>query len=297
MPGVLQSIVACASRSAVVLRLLPFMLTGIGVLQAAAAVDDSSVQEIHIQGNRSIAGEQIARVMTLKPGGALSRAAVVSDVKQIEALYRRAGKTADVRTDLTHPGEHEGHPRTVLTFSVMEGARPRPVEAPGDPLEVYFENTLVCAAARTGRDLCHLWLNRDGTFINFDAGEAKTGHYATGPMRPDGKVPVCQYWDTPDMVTPVEIAPHMGPPPGAGASVGVLCTQDHYRTTCQRGVELATLSPEQQLIATRSMGERFFHGMCYPIGPHQVGDDWFEADDPLPGELGMDRVLLVPGRQ
>jgi hypothetical protein len=62
-------------------------------------------------------------------------------------------------------------------------------------------------------------------------------------------------------------------------------------------VDLSTLTPEQRSVATRSMGERFYHGMCYPIGPHQVGDVWFEADDPLPGELGMDRMLLIPGRQ
>jgi hypothetical protein len=290
MLRVMQSILPRASRFAL---LLLCMLTATGVLQAA--VDDTSVQEVHIQGNQSITSEQIARVMTLKSGGQLSRAAVVSDVKHIEALYRSAGKSADVRTDLTHPGEHEGHPRTVMTFSVIEGARPRPVEAAGDPLEVYFENTLVCAAAKSGRDLCHLWLNRDGSFINFDGGEAKTGHYTTGPMRPDGKLPVCQYWDTPDMVSPAEIAPPMRLT--AGASAGVLCTQDNFRTTCQRGVELATLPPAQRSVATRSMGERFYHGMCYPIGPQEVGDDWFEADDPLPGELGMDRVLLIPGRQ
>jgi hypothetical protein len=290
MSRVTQSIVSRALRFAV---LLPCMLTATGVLHAA--VDDASVQEIHIQCNHSIGSDQIARVMTLKPGGQLSRAAVVGDVNHIEALYRSAGKSADVRTDLTHPGEQDGHARTVMTFFVIEGAKPRPVEAPGDPLEAYFENTLVCAAAKSGRDLCHLWLNRDGTFINFDGGEAKTGHYATGPMRPDGKIPVCQYWDTPDMVTPAEIAPPMRLP--TAASVGILCTRDHFRTTCQRGVELATLSPGQQSVAKRSMGERFYHGMCYPIGPHEVGDDWFEADDPLPGELGMDRLLLIPGRQ
>jgi hypothetical protein len=263
----------------------------------AAAINDAVVQEIRIQGNHAFREDQITRAMGLKPGGALTRAAVVSDVRHIEALYERAGKSADVSTDLTHPGEHEGQPRTVLTFSIVEGVKPRPVEPPGDPLEIYFDNTLVCAAARTGRDLCHLWLNRDGSFINFDAGEAKTGHYATGPMRADGKVPVCQYWDTPDMVTPAEIAPHMGPPPGAGPATGTICTQDNFRTTCQRGLELSSLTPAQRSVATRTMGERWHHGMCYPIGPHQVGDDWFEEDDPLPGELDKDRVLLIPGRQ
>jgi hypothetical protein len=37
--------------------------------------------------------------------------------------------------------------------------------------------------------------------------------------------------------------------------------------------------------------------MCYPIGPQDPGDIWFEADDPLPGQLGKDRMLLIPGRQ
>ena len=291
----MSSVVLRRSGFAVCFCLAICALAGTGVL--AATVNDTVVQEIHIQGNRTISDGQVAQVMRLKPGSELTRAAVVTDITHIEALYQRAGKTADVSTDLTHPGEQEGQPRTVLTFSIIEGVKPRPVEAPGDPLEVYFENTLVCAAAKTGRDLCHLWLNRDGTFINFDAGEAKTGHYTTGPMRPDGKIPVCQYWDTPDMLTPAEIALRMGPPSSAGAATGTICTQDSFRTTCQRGVELSTLTPAQRSVATRSMGERFYHGMCYPIGPHRIGDDWFEADDPLPGELGMDRLLLIPGRQ
>lgn len=283
------------SGFAVLMRLALSLAAGSGAL--AAPVNDAVVQEIHVQGNHAIGDDQIIRVMALKAGSPLSRAAVVADVKRIEALYHQAGKTADVATDLTHPGEQEGQPRTVLTFSIIEGARPRPLESEEDPLEVYFDNTLVCAAASSGRDLCHLWLSRDGTFINFDAGEAKTGHYLTGPMRADGKVPVCQYWDSPDMVTPVEIAPRRGPPVTTPATLGTLCTTEDFRTTCRRGVELASLSPEQRAIATRSMGERFYHGMCYPIGPHRIGDDWFERDDPLPGELGMDRVLLIPGRQ
>jgi hypothetical protein len=283
------------SGFAVLIPMALCLAAGTGTL--AAAVNDAVVQEIRIQGNHAIDREKIIRVMALKDGSPLSRAAVVADVKQIEALYQHTSKTADVTTDLTHPGEHEGQPRTVLTFTIIEGASPRPVEPEGDPLEIYFENTLVCAAASSGRDLCHLWLNRDGTFINFDAGEAKTGHYATGPMRPDGKVPVCQYWDSPEMVTPAEIAPRMGPPVTTPATVGTLCTSEDFRTTCRRPVELASLPVEQQGIARRTMGERFYHGMCYPIGPRRVGDEWFEADDPLPGELGMDRVLLIPGRQ
>jgi hypothetical protein len=157
-----------------------------------------------------------------------------------------------------------------------------------------------------------LWLNRDGSFINFDSGEAKAGHYTTGPRRADGKVAVCQYWDTPTMVTPEEISPRRGGPPppapgggtggggagGAGAPGGVMiCANQNYRSTCLRGVDPATLTaPERKLIPT-SMGDRFHKGLCYPIGPHDVGDIWFEKDDPLPGQLGMDRVLLVRGRQ
>ncbi|MFT3906955.1 MAG: hypothetical protein QM718_11665 [Steroidobacteraceae bacterium] len=201
-----------------------------------------------------------------------------------------------------------------------------------DPLENYYGNTLVCAAALTQNDLCHLWLNRDGTFINFDQNGAHTGHYSVGPMRPDGKVPVCQYWDTPNMIIPAEIAatqrmpgpmpaaaPQGAPPAGAapaggpapagggapaapgpagpGGGMVMLCENKDYRTTCRRGLDAATLSEEQKKMANRTMGERFNHGMCYPLGPHNVGDTWWEEDDPLPGQAGKDKLLLLSGRR
>lgn len=171
-----------------------------------------------------------------------------------------------------------------------------------DPLENYYDNTLVCAAAQSGQDLCHLWLNRDGTFINFDANAAHTGHYTVGPVRADGKVPVCQYWDSPKNVNPPELITPMGPPAAAGMGAAtpatvMICKNENHRTNCTRGVDPGTLSDEDKKAANRSMGERFYNGMCYPLGPRNVGDMWFEDDDPLPGQLGLDKMFLLPGRQ
>jgi hypothetical protein len=167
-----------------------------------------------------------------------------------------------------------------------------------DPLENYYGNTLVCAAAQTGNDLCHLWLNRNGTFINFDRSGGHAGHYRVGPKRADGKVPVCQFWDTPNMIMPRELDTPIPMPaarPGEAGQV-LLCKTEQFRTTC-RHVDPARLSPDDRLIAARSMGERFHAGMCYPLGPHAVGDIWFEADDPLPGQLGKDKLLLLAGHR
>ena len=202
-----------------------------------------------------------------------------------------------------------------------------------DPLEVYYDNTLVCAAAKTGQDLCHLWLYRDGSFINFDGNAAHTGHYSVGPARADGKVPVCQYWDSADNVNPPELITPMGAPtnqppenaqsgmeagvpatsspastgasqgatPGGASSGdpgrGMYCKNENYQTTCYRGVDINTLSEADKKMTNLSMGERFYNGMCYPLGPHNVGDVWFEDDDPLPGQLGLDKLFLLPGRQ
>jgi hypothetical protein len=168
-----------------------------------------------------------------------------------------------------------------------------------DPLESYYGNTLVCAAAVTGNDLCHLWLSRDGSFINFDENGAHTGHYQVGPMRPDGKVPVCQFWDTTNMLfLPGVPRPMMGPPPVPGAAPTVmLCHTADFHTSCKRGVDPATLTPQEIKESGRNMAERFYNGMCYPLGPHHVGDSWFEDDDPLPGQAGKDKLLLIPGHQ
>jgi len=146
---------------------LLIMLGAIG--SAPAAVDDSVVQDVRIEGNQAISSAALSSAIMLKSGAALSRELVLADVERIEALYQRAGKRVAVATDLTHPGEHEGNPRTTLTFRINESPKTHGAQASAsaDPLEIYYDNTLVCAAAKTLNDLCHLWLNRDGTFINF----------------------------------------------------------------------------------------------------------------------------------
>jgi hypothetical protein len=247
---------------------------------------------MHVEGNHRFSEADLAGTILLKSGSSLSRTAVVADIARIEARYRRAGMSVRVITHLTRPGEHEGTPRTVLTYTLVENV-PQPATT-DDPLEQFYGNTLVCAAAKTGNDLCHTWFYRDGTFINFDAGEAKAGHYATGPMRADGQVPVCQYWDTPNMVTPAELKPPMPAAPNGGVTI---CRNHNFRTTCQHGIDPATLSEAERKLANRTMAERFYDGMCYPLGGQQVGDIWFDSDTPLPGQLGKDRLLLLPGHQ
>ena len=191
-----------------------------------------------------------------------------------------------------------------LVASAQEAA-PKPPPAAERVLENYYGNTLVCAAAITGNDLCHLWLNRDGTFINIDPTGGHAGHYRVGPVRADGKVPVCLKWDTPNLVMPPEIGLRAPPrPPGGGASavapdrppLAMMCKTAGFRTTCTR-VDPATLSAEDRKIAMRTMGERFHNGMCYPLARKTVGDTWFEDDDPLPGQAGKDKLLLLPGRR
>jgi hypothetical protein len=194
----------------------------------------------------------------------------------------------------------------LLSACLMASAQdvaPRPPSAVEHVLENYYGNTLVCAAAITGNDLCHLWLNRDGTFINIDLTGAHAGHYRAGPVRTDGKVPVCLYWDTPNLIMPPEIGLPMPPSPRDGVSVappgptpGLLCKTTGFRTTCTR-VDPGNLSPEDRKIAARNMGERFHNGMCYPLAPKTVGDVWFEDDDPLPGQAGKDKLLLLRGRR
>ena len=95
--------------------------------------------------------------------------------------------------------------------------------------------------------------------------------------------------------------PMMGPPPPAGAAPGaapvMVCETRNFHTTCRHGLDPASLSAQERIEAHYSMAERFYHGMCYPLGPHNVGDIWFEEDDPLPGQAGRDKLLLLPGHQ
>ena len=177
-------------------------------------------------------------------------------------------------------------------------------QGPGEPaagraariLAHYFGNTLVCAGAITGNDLCHLWLNRDGTFIDIDPTGGHAGHYRVGPVRADGKVPVCLYWDTANMVMPPGLRPLPGATPAAvpgSRTAAILCRTSHFLTTCSR-VDPTSLSATERRMA--SMGQRFHDGMCYPLPDRRVGDIWLQNDDPLPAQGGKDKLLLVAGR-
>jgi hypothetical protein len=178
-----------------------------------------------------------------------------------------------------------------------------------DPLEYFYGNTLVCLASESGEDACHLWLNRDGSFLIADVTGGHAGHYRVGPERADGQVPVCLYWDTPNIISPAELPPPApqqprsyrgapgqrppGPPPP------MLCRTENFRTQCSAVDDLTSLSDPDRIIANRTMGERFHHGMCYPLGGQQrkPGAVWFETDVPLPAQGGRDKLMLLEGRR
>jgi len=186
---------------------------------------------------------------------------------------------------------------SALVMLVCGGsALPLPPGRAARILAHYFGNTLVCAGALTGDDLCHLWLDRDGTFIDIDPTGGHAGHYRVGPVRADGKVPVCLYWDTANIVMPPGAPPLPGATPAAFPGKGVaavLCRTSHFLTSCSR-VDPASLSATERRMT--SMAGRFHDGMCYPLADKRVGDVWFENDDPLPAQAGKDKLLLVAGR-
>ena len=192
-----------------------------------------------------------------------------------------------------------------IIFQIHEGSAPRELseEAPAPAfLDKFFGNTLICAATQTGNDLCHMWLERDGSFIIFDPTGAHSGHWKTGVVRTDGRVPLCRYWDLTNFKMPAELqttSMPMGPPRRPGAPVpAMICTTTNFRTSCVNYPDRSKLTPTQQRLASRTMLQtRNEDGICYAHGPHEVGAVWFEWDDPLPGQLGLDREMLLPGHQ
>lgn len=171
-----------------------------------------------------------------------------------------------------------------------------------DPLANFYDNTLVCLAAVGGQDLCHQWLNRDGTFINIDQGGAHTGHYTVSRPGDDGKVRICYFFDTRNTSSPSDLlraGSGGGPPPGAADGVQrvTVCRSTDSHTACQRNVDPATVPAGEQRYITRSAEDAFYKGMCYPMARHEVGDVWFETGDPMPRDLGTDKVMLVRGRR
>lgn len=260
-----------------------------------------TIDSIAFQGNKRVPTAQLEQGLQLKVGTPLSAAAIYPELERLTQLYdAQGGAYVQPRIDEISVN----HAR--VTFEIHEGVTPSegsqsaPVPKRFDAL---FGNTLACTAAQTSNDLCHTWLKRDGTFIIFDPSGAHTGHWTAGKVRADGRIPICRYWDESDFKLPAELAlPPMGPPPapaGAPPTTSVrLCTTKNFRTTCTNYPDVQQLSPELQRKAKLTMLQlRHEEGICYAHGPHQVGEVWFEWDDPLPGQIGLDREMLLPGHQ
>lgn len=190
-----------------------------------------------------------------------------------------------------------------------------------DPLADYYGNTFVCAGGIDGDDACHIWLEKDGSFVMFGGMQGgHHGHYQVGPLRSDGQVALCFYLDTLGIDIPAELeAKHPGPPmpppatagdaagrsnpaspggapPGAGGPMG--CDTVNFRTTCGPGHGKVTLGADgKPLPLARAIIARFHDGMCYPMGGQKLGDHWVETDDPSPSQGGKDQAFLIPGHR
>ncbi|MGA3159247.1 MAG: hypothetical protein ABSE43_16935 [Steroidobacteraceae bacterium] len=191
-----------------------------------------------------------------------------------------------------------------------------------DPLADYYGNTFVCAGGLDGDDACHIWLEKDGSFVMFGGMQGgHHGHYQVGPLRSDGQVALCLYLDTTGIDIPPELEAHHpapammpptgsgaapaagagnvppgGPPPGAGGGFG--CDTVNFRTTCGPGHGKPALDAEgKPLPLARAIIARFHDGMCYPMGGQKLGDHWVETDDPSPSQGGKDQAFLFPGHR
>lgn len=192
-----------------------------------------------------------------------------------------------------------------------------------DPLADYYGNTFVCAGGVDGDDACHIWLEKDGSFVMFGGMQGgHHGHYKIGPQRSDGQLALCFYLDTTGIDIPSELeaqhpgppmppppapaaaasasaaagAPPAGPPPGAGGGFG--CDTVNFRTTCGAGHGKPALDAEgKPLSLGRGIIARFHEGMCYPMGGQKLGEHWVETDDPSPSQVGKDQAFLFPGHR
>jgi hypothetical protein len=257
------------------------------------------IDRVEFAGNSKISDAELNAVVSLPPGTPLSAVVVQEQLDRIRALYEGHGE-AYVQPSILELALN--HVRVI--FQIHEGvtAMEESEAAPAPAfLDKYFGNTLVCAAAQTSNDLCHMWLNRDGTFIIFDPNGAHSGHWRAGKIRADGRVPICRYWDLSAFVLPAELqSKPTGPPPTASGARPMtrICETHNFRTTCTAYPDINQLSAELQRKAHQTMIEsRHEEGICYAHGPHEVGDVWFEWDDPLPGQIGLDREMLLPGQQ
>jgi hypothetical protein len=207
-------------------------------------------------------------------------------------------------------------PSALLLLSLFMHA---PAQAQqSDPLADYYGNTFVCAGGLDGDDACHIWLEKDGSFVMFGGMQGgHHGHYKIGPQRSDGQLALCFYLDTTGIDIPAELeaqhpgapmpppsgaaasagqAPPAGPPPGAGAGMG--CDTVDFRTTCGPGHGKPALDAQgKPLPLARAIIARFHDGMCYPMGGQKLGEHWVETDDPSPSQGGKDQAFLIPGHR
>jgi hypothetical protein len=270
------------------------------------------IDSIEFDGNSKVSTETLRMVIQLRTGTPLSASVIQPELDRITDYYRAHGgayvQPSLLETSLNH---------AKVIFLIREGvvAMERPEEAPPPEFfKKYFGNTLICAATQTNNDLCHMWFESDGTFLIIDANGAYTGTWKTGKVRADGRVPICRYWDLTEFELPAELRPapmvRPAPVPAANASAaGVantspapraarICETRNFRTTCTSYPDVSVLSPELQRKAARTrLQANHDEGSCYSHGPHEVGDAWWEWDNHSPGQLGLDREILLPGRQ
>ena len=117
---------------------------------------------------------------------------------------------------------------SVALLALGTALRAHPADKPAatDPMSIYYDNTQVCAGGLNADDACHIWLNKDGTFVMFGGMQGgHTGHYKIGPARADGKIPICYYVDTlgidiPEALAASQSGPGPGGPGGPGAPGG-----------------------------------------------------------------------------
>jgi hypothetical protein len=252
-------------------------------------------------GNHKVRSAQLEQLVQLKPGMPLSSVLIQPELERLTAYYKDHGgayiQPSILENSLNHVRVifqvHEG----VKWYSA--GSEPQP---PPRFLDAYWNNTMVCAAAQTGNDLCHIWLMKDGTFIIFDPNGVHRGKWKAGKVMADGRVPLCRYWEGQTVTLPPEIVAAKGatgPPrlPGAPQPARI-CKVVDFQMKCSTYPDIEQLSDDQRRVASMSMVDRNREiGSCYSHGPHQLGDVWFEWDDYAPGQLGLDRQMLVPGHQ
>ncbi|MGC3980481.1 MAG: POTRA domain-containing protein [Steroidobacteraceae bacterium] len=286
--------------------LMPLVLGNPGQVGVGPVID-----KIAFEGNRKIKTAELEKIVQLKTGTPLSASVVYPELERITEAYKAQGgayvQPSILELSLNH---------AKVIFQIHEGVTPSegPESAPlPKNMQNFLGNTLVCAAAQTGNDLCKLWLNKDGTFVIFDPNGAYTGKWVAGKTRADGRTPICRFWDLTDFQLPDELrgSGMMAPAPQAAAAAGMtaapaataprsarICETKNFRTICTVYPDVSKLSPELQSKAGRSRVQiNHEEGSCYAHGPHAIGDVWFEWDNYSPGQVGLDREILLKGQQ